>query len=740
MSNGLFGIGITGISAAQVGLLVTGNNIANVDTPGYNRQRIGQSNNISIATGSGYIGMGTRVDTVTRIYNQVITDQINQSQTKASELSKYYDQIKQIDNMLADDKAGLSPTLQDLFKGVQTVASNPALTTSRDSLISSAQTFSSRLQNLESRLSSMYAGVNGQLESTVSAINSYAQQIAELNERIIVAQAAVNQPANSLLDQRDQLVAELNKEVAVTTVEESNGAFSVFIGTGQQLVVGTRANSLQVRPSAADPQRMAIGLTTATSSQEMPEYLFTGGNLGGLLSFRSESLDKAANALGQVAVSVALTFNAQHALGQDMLGNINVPADADFNANFFNISDPRVWPNALNKDKTVEMTASYVQPPPLVLNGGAFKMAYDSVSGTYTVSSASGAAPSPWSDTNLNNLMQQVYDDTGTTLDMSSGHYATNITASDYRVSYDGTDYTVTRLTDGAKWDSATLGGVGPLAAKIADSEGINIRFPELSVPASASPQPGDSFLIQPTREIARNISVNKALAADTRLFAAGQPVRTGSANANTGSGVISAGNVVAGYTAPTAGSTGTVKMTFNGGNLDFSVNGAGATFDVTYTDATGTHTVNGASSIPYTNPSTKYTINGISFEISGNPKDSDTFTLDRNTGGTSDGRNANLLGQLQTQGTVDGGASSYQAAYARLVSNIGNKTREVQVTRDAQQALADQGISAREAQSGVNLDEEAANLLKFQQAYQASAKMMTIASELFSTVLSIGR
>lgn len=730
MSNGLFGIGITGISAAQVGLLVTGNNIANVDTPGYNRQRIGQSNNISIATGSGYIGMGTRVDTVTRIYNQVITDQINQSQTKASELSKYYDQIKQIDNMLADDKAGLSPTLQDLFKGVQTVASNPALTTSRDSLISSAQTFSSRLQNLESRLSSMYAGVNGQLESTVSAINSYAQQIAELNERIIVAQAAVNQPANSLLDQRDQLVAELNKEVAVTTVEESNGAFSVFIGTGQQLVVGTRANSLQVRPSAADPQRMAIGLTTATSSQEMPEYLFTGGNLGGLLSFRSESLDKAANALGQVAVSVALTFNAQHALGQDMLGNINVPADADFNANFFNISDPRVWPNALNKDKTVEMSASYVQPPPLVLNGGAFKMAYDSVSGTYTVSSASGAAPSPWSDTNLNNLMQQVYDDTGTTLDMSSGHYATNITASDYRVSYDGTDYVVTRLSDNKQWKDPSDTA---LADTVAASEGFKFSL-------SAAMTQGDSFLVQPTREIARNISVNKALAADTRLFAAGQPVRTGSATANTGSGVISAGSVVAGYTAPTAGSTGTVKMTFNGGNLDFSVNGAGAAFDVTYTDATGTHTVNGASSIPYTNPSTKYTINGISFEISGNPKNSDTFTLDRNTGGTSDGRNANLLGQLQTQGTVDGGASSYQAAYARLVSNIGNKTREVQVTRDAQQALADQGISAREAQSGVNLDEEAANLLKFQQAYQASAKMMTIASELFSTVLSIGR
>lgn len=132
--------------------------------------------------------------------------------------------------------------------------------------------------------------------------------------------------------------------------------------------------------------------------------------------------------------------------------------------------------------------------------------------------------------------------------------------------------------------------------------------------------------------------------------------------------------------------------MTFNGGNLSFSIGGVPTTLTVTYTDASGTNTVS-AGSVPYNNPATKYTVNGISFEISGNPANNDTFTLDRNSGGVSDGRNANLLGQLQTQGTVDGGSSTYQASYARLVSAIGNKTRETQVTRDAQQALVDQGL-----------------------------------------------
>jgi len=323
--------------------------------------------------------------------------------------------------------------------------------------------------------------------------------------------------------------------------------------------------------------------------------------------------------------------------------------------------------------------------------------------------------------------VQQVYADTGTTLDMTSAHYATNITASDYRLTYDGANYTLTRLADNKQWSDADPNA---LSATVGASDGINFSI-------SAGIAAGDSFLIQPTREIARNISVNQAIAADSRLFAAAQPVRSGSGSSNTGSGVISSSTVSPGYTDPAAAPAGTITMTFNGGNLSFSIGGVPTALTVTYTDASGTNTVS-AGSVPYNNPSTKYTINGISFEISGNPADNDTFTLDRNSGGVSDGRNANLLGQLQTQGTVDGGASTYQASYARLVSTIGNKTRETQVTRDAQQALVDQGVAAREAQSGVNLDEEASNLLKYQQAYQASAKMISIASDLFNTILSI--
>lgn len=721
MSNGLFGIGITGINAAQLGLMTTGNNIANVDTPGYNRQRIIQANNISVATGSGFIGMGTRVDTISRIYNQVITDQINGAQTKVSEYSTYYDQIKQIDNMMADEKAGLSPSLQAFFKGIQSVASNPALITSRDAMVSSAQTLTNRLQSMEARLNSMYKGVNDQLQSTVASINSYATQIAELNEKIMLAQAATNQPANSLLDQRDYLVSELNKQVAVNTVEDANGALNVFIGTGQQLVVGLRANELQVKTSSADPERMAVALTNAGGAQELPENLLTGGVLGGLLRFRSESLDKAANSLGQVAASIALTFNAQQALGQDMLGQ--TAADGAFASTFFQLSNPRVWPNTLNAGTGV-VSSTFVSPPPMSLNGNTYSLTYDSASATYTATRKSDGTS--WTATGanaLNSVVQQVATATGVTLDLGSANYTTNLTGSDYRLSYDGTNYTVQRLSDGKKWTDPSLAN---LSSTLSTSDGISLS-------ATGAMTNGDSFLIQPTREVARNISLNPAIAADSRLIAAGQSVRSSAATANTGTGVISSGSVSPGYTTPAA----PTNFTFNSGTntFDFSA----FTGSVTVTTSAGTTTYAApANAVPYSGPSSRYTVNGFTFEVSGNPANGDTFTLGKNTTGVSDTRNISKMGLLQTKGTMFGGDATFQAGYAQIVSNVGNKTKEAQVTRDAQQALVDQSTAAREAQSGVNLDEEAANLLKYQNAYQASAKMMSIASELFNTILSI--
>lgn len=716
-------IGATALNAAQLGLLTTEHNIANASTEGYNRQRIGQAVNVPLATGAGFVGQGTHVETIDRVFNQFITNQVNQSQTVASELETYYDQAALIDNMLADPDAGLSPALQDFFRGVQTVAASPASAPARQALVSSAEGLVSRFQGIESRLSELYDSVNGQLQATVGGINSLASQIAELNQRIVVAEAAVAQPANDLLDQRDNLIAELNTLVRVNTVTESDGSVSVFIGNGQQLVVGVRSNTLQALPSAADPERFAVALTNGISAQELPESIITGGSLAGLLRFRSESLDQAANALGQIAASTALTFNAQHDLGQDLLGNAGAANIADF----FTLSTPKVVANQLNTG-TATVTASLVSPPPLRLNDGKYSLTFDAPSGNYSLRRADGSlVGAPNAD--LQTVLAGATPPADEPVRMDETNFFTQLKASDYRLTHvGGGSYSLTRLSDNALLVTDTVANIN---AQIGASEGFVVNAP---TPPAVLPAVNDSFLIQPTREIARNIGVNTQITADPRRMATALPVRTEALNNNVGSGRINLESVVPNATLPTSGTP--VTLQYNSLTNQFSVSGAGSAL---VTSSSGSTLVALPGNIPY-QADALITVNGVSFRVSGQPANGDQFLLAANTNGIADGRNALALGQLQTQQTMEGATTSFQSAYGKLVSDVGNKTREVRVTRDAQQKLLEQAQSAREAQSGVNLDEEAANLLKFQQAYQAAARIMDMGSRLFDEILSIAR
>lgn len=673
MSSGIFGVGITGMNAAYIGLLTTEHNITNVNTPGFSRQRIGQTSNIALQTGAGFVGQGSRIVTVARNYNEFIQTQINSSQTQASELGTYLTQIKQIDNLLADPSAGLSPALQNFFTGVQEMAANPASIAARQSFVSSAQALATRFQTLESRFAEMYDATNRQIDNTVQLINSYAAQIAEINQRIVVAEAATSQPPNDLYDERDHLIAELNKEVRVSTVQESDGSMSVFIGSGQQLVVGQRAGEIDARPSFADGERFVVGLKIGSSYQELPESLITGGNLAGLLRFRSESLDKAADNLGQVAVSVTNIFNAQQSLGQDLLGQ--VAGDAGFADKIFLIESPNV-PKIISNQ----------------LNTGNASIA---------------ATPATEYGQTSGFLTPQV----------TNGDLATEVRAASYQVVFSGGgNYTIRRLTDGVQVHAGNGDGTVTF-------DGVSINITD-----AANANAGDSFVVQPVREAARAITVNPLIASDPRLVAAAVPVRSGiGINAgnhqpNSGNGKISSVSVEPGYMRP----VWPINLTYNAATQEFS------------------GFPSGADPRPYDPAGTKYDFDGISFTISGVPDDNDRFVIEANADALSDAGNAVLMGKLQSKNTMladaSGGKASFQGVYAQLVSDVGNKTREIQVTAQAQENLLKQAQDARESVSGVNMDEEAANLLRYQYAYQASARMLEVGTRLFDTVLSIGR
>ena len=628
-----YSIGISALATAQAGLLTTEHNISNVNTPGFHRQQIVQSTNLPQYTGTGFFGQGVQVVTVNRIYSQMLDGQLMQAQTQSSQLESYYAQIKQLDNMLADPNAGVSPALQEFFNGVHDVAASPASVPSRQAMLSGAQTMVARFQAINQRFTEIRDGVNSEVRSSVGVVNSYAQQIANLNQQIGIAQGAAGnlQPANDLLDQRDQLIADLNKIIKVSTVKQDDGSLNVFIGNGQTLVLGAQAFTMGAAPSLEDPERLDVGVSYGGSTILLPKGSLTGGTLGGLLAFRDETLDSAQNALGRTAVGLAQTFNDQHRLGMDLNGNLG--------GDFFTVASPKVIQNTKN-------------------------------TGTATLS------PLP-SFSNISLLRTSDYKLVAT--DALGG-------------------FTITRLSDGATVTPA--------------SEGLAITM-------TAGAVVGDSFLIKPTINGARDISVKLT---DTSTIAAAAPIKTNATLSNTGSGTINAGSVNT-PPPPNANLLQPVTITFNNPPTTFAVNGIG----------TGN-----PAAVAYT-PGASITYNGWTVQISGTPTANDSFTVGSNIGGVADNRNVLLLAGLQTQNTLAGGTTTYQGAYSQLVSSVGNKTREVEVTAKAQANLVLHTQQAQQALSGVNLDEEAANLMRYQQAYQAAGKMMQISTSLFDVLLGLG-
>ena len=641
---GLFNVGVSGLNAAQAGILTASHNISNASTPGYSRQQILQASNIPMVTGSGFMGQGTHIQTVSRIYDAFLGRQVLSAQASATEMDSYLAQIAQIDNILADTSAGLSPALTAFFKGVQDVAANPSSIPGRQSMLSAGQALAARFQSLDQRLSEIREGTNQQITVQIGQINAYSSQLADINQRIILAQiVGGNQPPNDLLDQRDQMITDLNKLVRVSTITQGDGSFSVFMGSGQPLVVGTQSYQLQAVQAPDDPERTTVAIVgVGGTALILSESQVSGGSLGGLISFRSQTLDAAQNAIGRIALTLAQNFNDQNKLGQDLTGALG--------QSLFTVSTPTVRSSSLN--------------------------------------TGTGVATAGIDTSTIDRL-----------------------TGSDYRLVFNGgVNYTLTRLSD-----NAVLVNGAPLPASI---DGMAIAV-------GGVPVAGDSFLIQPTRRGARDIAL---AVSDPRLIAAAAPIRTATALANTGTASISSGTVNA--PPPTnANLQQTVTITFTGA-ATFNVTGIGVGLP-----ALGVAYTSGAN----------ITYNGWTTQISGNPTAGDVFTVSANAGGVADNRNAMLMGALQTKATMIGSSTSsptasYQSAYSQIVGSVGSKTNEVQAIAAAQQGLLDHATQALQSTSGVNLDEEAANLLRYQQAYQASAKVLEIATKVFDEILALGR
>ncbi|MBA3581978.1 MAG: flagellar hook-associated protein FlgK [Gammaproteobacteria bacterium] len=619
---------VSGLIAFQRVLTTTSHNISNASTEGYSRQKVELQSRLPQYFGNGFVGRGVNATTITRVRDQFIDKQLQQGLSDQSRLNIFHSLSSRVDNLLADGGGSLAPTLQRFFNSMQDVATDPTSTSARQVLLGEGDNLSNRLLFLDQQLYTQEKEVNARMGEITTDINRIANNIAELNKTIIIAQGQAGGTLlpNDLYDQRDKLVTDLSKLVKVTTLEEDTGALNVFIGNGQALVASTDARQLVNQQNPDNFAEYVISYQTPTGTVLINNQL-TGGELGGLLDFRREVLTPARNELGRITIALADQFNQQHSLGVDLNGNTG--------ADFFSTPTGTAITSLLNAG-TASATVN-------ITNSGA-------------------------------------------------------LTTSDYRLSYDGANYTLTRLSD-----NNAITGAGPLS------------MDGFTVSATAGAVAGDTFLVRPTYGAASQLN---RLILTTSEIAAAAPMRVSQLSGNIGNANVS---YVQTLDATNADFSDTVEIVFNDPPTTFNI--------LNITDST---TI--SAGVAYT-AGANIDVNGNRLSISGIPQNGDRFRLEVNTNGYGDNRNALALANLQSANIIAGG--TVQNAYASTVGRIGTLTRQAEINATAQDNLVSQAQAARDARSGVNLDEEAVNLVRYQQAYEASAKVISVADNLFQTILA---
>lgn len=621
----LLNVGARALLANQVALSTTGHNIANASTVGYSRQTAVMGQVAGQYTGSGYIGKGVEVTTIERAHNEFLTRQAAAAQSVQAMDETRAARLSSLEDIFKGGKTGLGAAVSDLLNAFSDIASTPTDVTARNVVITRADEMAARMRDAQTRLDDLQKGVNSQLGDAVRSINGLAARLATLNEQIARASGGGQSP-NDLLDQRDQLLRELNQQVQTTTVQADDGSLSVFVGS-QALVLGNKA--AQVAMSTDDANQSKLTLMRSGLSTTIDEATLGGGAVAGLLRFQNSDLAEARDGLGRMALTLTTEINAQHRLGVDLDGNPG--------GDFFK---PIAIPDAM----------------------GAASNTGNAVIGA-TVSNTSA------------------------------------LSASSYQLKFGaGGSIEVQRLSDGK-----TTSFTGPMPIEI---DGLKLDL------KSGSAAEGDSFVLKPYASAAGDMAT---VLRSARGLAAGSPVEARVGTGNTGG--MAVGSLAA--TSANANLSQPVTLTFNGaGGFDVSGNGTG-----------------NPTSVPYV-AGQPISYNGWTIVLSGTPKAGDTITVQAATtayGGSNAG-NAQALLALRDKTVFDGAPMT--DGYAALMAQVGVRSQSAQYAAEISSSIATSLETDRTSQAGVNLDEEAAKLLQYQQAYQASSKMIQIAQSIFDSLL----
>jgi flagellar hook-associated protein 1 FlgK len=655
---GLLSIGARAMTANQAALNTVSQNIANANTPGYSRQSVVLTTSDGQFTGAGFFGRGVDVQTVVRSHNEFLTREAASAQSTASQDQTRLTQLNRLQKLFAPGTDGIGYAASQFLNSMVDVTSRPSDPSARQVALGYASDLASRFSNAGQQLADIQAGVVSDLKAEATVVNELAQQIANVNDQIAKLKGTGHTP-NDLLDKRDQLISELGKHVAVTTLAADDDTVGVFIGGGQRLVLGNQAQTLQVDSDAYDPTKAVLSLNEGGQLRKLDETVLTGGTMSALLQFQNKDLVDARNLLGQMAAALGTRVNDQNGLGLDL----STPPGKG--APIFFVAAP-----------TVQAATTNQRNP----------------DGSFT-----------------NGVQASIVD-------------ASQLQASDYKLTVNaGGGYNLTRLSDGVTKvvnDGDTV-------------DGFKISF-------SPSPPTGfDSYIIQPVGAAA--VNMHRSLDNPAGIAAAAPLTASVSTN-NTGT--LSVDSL---YAVNSKLDTSKAPMTLAFGGVD-PANANQVLYTLTLSDGT-VYNGSWAAGQPIGNQPAAGIDLGFELRTNGVPRNGDVVTLGATQYPANNNSNAKAFLNIQAEAFVgrrlqpDGSlspGSTINDAYAASMSEIGSRVQGATYLSSVSTANATQAENERSSQSGVNLDEEAAKLIQYQQAYQAAAKVMQTAQTIFNELMKV--
>ncbi len=689
----LFQIGLSGIYSSQASLATTGNNIANVNTAGYSRQTVQVSTAGSERYGNYFIGQGAMVTGIERAYDQfAFTENImNTSQYGYSK--EIYAQTSQLDMLFSNEGTSVTKPVLNVFETLNGVADHPNMLESRTVFLESSANMINQYNRLYDNLEIQYTGLNNDIVNTAATITTLADNLANINEQISAVLGSGGQSnANDLLDQRDQAITELSELVNVSVVQADNGMVNIYMGSGQALVMGNESLNVIAVNGDPDPSRKDMAININGNIVKMDGSRL-GGKVAAMFDTRDNDLDRAFNQLGQNIIGLTHSINEQQKEGQTLDGQIGDNLFNDINS------------NQAMRDRV------------LAHNDGL------------------GSAQLSLRVDDLSQLSPDDYD-------LVVNHYAAGPP--------EEIGFVVTNKTTG---NTQVLGPVDLTSTQRIEIPNSGLSLGIDSINALDQPQIGKAFTLRPTRLAAQEATL---LHKDPeKVAAADAEIKTVAADTNTGDAVLrtSALNNPLDKLYMDADNPLQIVITNNiAGTITYEIRDKDNNV-VTLPappDSANNYTpaklpgdlLTGLTVTPdLLTGKVTFDLAGIEVEMyAGSPVAGDKFTLNFNETGPGDNRNIMEIAGLQSQKIMNGNKATFQDVYSGMLSEIGAKTANADVSMQSTYILKTQSSERIQSNSGVNMDEEAANLLMFQQHYSAAARVISVASELFDTILQAAR